>query len=106
MKCNLKISIPFVMFILVVILLYAFYGCKDDDPTQPSTKSIDGVNDYLLELPPWEAFSPPEQDTTAIGESNIEFDYQNQVIRKTTSWWFRDNGRITHPAACATNCFY
>lgn len=72
-----------VSYILMIVFLSLFCWCSNDNPTQPPG-DIDSVNDYLLQLPSWESFSPIAPDTTVEGQTKVEVDRKIQKIRITT----------------------
>lgn len=82
MNAQKRIIVKSISILLTMTFGIVYHGCEDSNPTQPANNQM-SVNDYFLNWPSWESFSPQLSDTTAVGQPIVEFDYQNQVTRIT-----------------------
>lgn len=68
---------------MFVFILFAMNGCSKDDP-DPDPDPDTSVNDYLISLPSWSAFSPRLADQDDQFDSTEEFNCDDQLIITTT----------------------
>ena len=73
------------LFAMLAFILLAPIGCsKDEDPANGSTTPNASVNNYIVNLPTWDIFSPTKSDSDEEFDPSLEFNCDDKVIQTTT----------------------
>ena len=67
--------------LVVLFVAAAFWGCSSDDDPVPDPYD---PNEYLINLPSWEEYSPTLPDDDTVGEPVSEIDWDQRLVCQVT----------------------
>ena len=85
MKTRMVVQTKDLLISILIFIVLILVGCsKDDDTADNNPNSDAGVNSYLVDLPPWNSFSPTIPNSNEESEPVVGFDCENKIIETTT----------------------